>query len=216
MTTKLSGTESPTTGIAANVARDYATNDLAKSVASLTEHLTVTADAQGLLDVTYDIVETPVSALLIAATTAGIVRVGFACEDHAAVLAELERKVGPRVLRSETNPVLRQATRELDEYFNGQRRVFSVAVDLRLTTPFRRSVLEGLTNLEYGTTASYADAAIYAGRASAVRAAATALATNPVPIVIPCHRIIRSDGSVGGYLGGLAAKRWLLNLERAA
>lgn len=167
-----------------------------------------------LLDVAYTRVDSPVGPLLLAATPAGVVRVAFDLEDHDAVLAQLGRAVSPRVLRSPSR--LDPVVRELDEYFAGTRRRFDVAVDLRLATGFRREVLERLPDIGYGRTASYAALASAAGRPRAVRAAGTACATNPVPLVVPCHRVVRSDGSAGGYRGGPQAKQVLLRLESAA
>lgn len=167
-----------------------------------------------LLDVAYTRVDSPVGPLLLAATPAGVVRVAFDLEDHDAVLAQLARAVSPRVLRAPSR--LDAVARELDEYFAGTRRRFDVAVDLRLATGFRREVLEHLPDIGYGSTASYAALASAAGRPRAVRAVGTACATNPVPLVVPCHRVVRSDGSAGGYRGGPQAKQVLLRLESAA
>lgn len=167
-----------------------------------------------LLDVAYTRVDSPVGPLLLAATPVGVVRVAFDLEDHDAVLAQLGRAVSPRVLRAPSR--LDPLARELDEYFAGTRRRFDVAVDLRLATGFRREVLEHLPDIGYGRTASYAALASAAGRPRAVRAVGTACATNPVPLVVPCHRVVRSDGSAGGYRGGPQAKQVLLRLESVA
>ncbi|HMK11636.1 MAG TPA: methylated-DNA--[protein]-cysteine S-methyltransferase, partial [Acidimicrobiales bacterium] len=121
--------------------------------------------------------------------------------------------ISPRILRDPHR--LDTAARELDEYFAGRRTTFDLALDLRLSTGFRSTVLQHLTDVGYGQTASYAEVAVFAGRPKAVRAVGSACATNPLPIVLPCHRVIRSDGSLGGYLGGVAAKTTLLALEAA-
>ena len=171
------------------------------------------AEAAGLLDVAYRTADTPVGTLLLAATTAGLVRVAYASEDHDAVLAALAARVSPRILNAPGR--LDTVARQLEEYFAGTRRRFDLPLDLRLATGFGRVVLSRLPAIGYGQTASYAAVAAAAGRPRAVRAVGTACATNPVPIVVPCHRVIRSDGSPGRYLGGPAAKQLLLGLEAA-
>jgi methylated-DNA-[protein]-cysteine S-methyltransferase len=171
------------------------------------------ADAAGLLDVGYRSIDTPVGALLLAATGQGLLRVAYAVEDHDRVLAQLATKVSPRVLRAPAR--LDAVARELDEYFAGRRTSFDLPLDLRLSSGFRREVLAKLPTIGYGSTASYAAMAAAAGHPKAVRAAASACATNPLPVIVPCHRVIKSDGTFGGYVGGEAAKRTLLTLEGA-
>ena len=173
--------------------------------------LAARAERAGLLDSAYRTLESPLGALLLAATPDGLVRVGFASEGHDAVLEDLARAVSPRVLFAPAR--LDDVARQLDEYFAGHRRAFDVTVDLRLATGFRRNVLEHLRAIPFGATESYAVVASAVGSPRAVRAAGTACATNPVPVVVPCHRVVRSDGSVGQYRGGVAAKRALLALE---
>lgn len=167
-----------------------------------------------LLDVSYRTVDTPIGSLLVASTAEGLVRVAFELEGHDRVLAALASTISPRILRSghRTDEVARQ----LDEYFAGRRRTFDVAVDLRLVTGFRRSVVSHLRDIAYGTTESYAEVARAAGNPGAVRAAGSACSHNPVPVVIPCHRVVRSDGTLGQYLGGTATKAALLDMESAA
>lgn len=168
----------------------------------------------GLLDVAYRTLDTPVGSLLLAATEHGLVRVAFELQDHDAALADLAARVSPRVLRA---PARLEATvRQLDEYFAGQRTVFQLPLDLRLLTGFRRTVIGCLPGIGYGRTQSYAQVAAAAGSPRAVRAVGTACGANPVPVVVPCHRVVRSDGSPGGYAGGPEAKRTLLELEAAA
>lgn len=179
----------------------------------LRDRLAERADAAGLLDVAYRTIDTPVGTLLLAATQAGLVRVAYASEDHDAVLAALAARISPRILNAPRR--LDRAARELEEYFGAARRIFDLALDLRLATGFRRTVLSQLSGIGYGHTASYAAVAAAAGSPRAVRAVGTACATNPLPIIVPCHRVIRSDGSPGRYLGGPAAKQLLLNLEAA-
>ncbi len=169
------------------------------------------AAAAGLLDVAYRTVDSPVGELLLAGTPAGLVRVAFVREKHDAVLAQLARDISPRVLYAPQR--LEQAARELQEYFAGHRRLFTVPLDLQLTQGFRREVLSHLPEISYGRTASYAAVAAWTSSPRAVRAVGTACARNPLPLVVPCHRVVRSDGSAGSYLGGTAAKALLLELE---
>jgi methylated-DNA-[protein]-cysteine S-methyltransferase len=179
----------------------------------LHDRLTATAESHGLLDLGYLVVDTPIGPLLIAATEHGLVRVAFEAEDHQRVLADLAARVSPRVLRAPGR--LEPVARQLDEYFAGDRRSFDLPLDLRLSSGFRRRVIEHLLRIAYGRTESYAKVAEAAGSPRAVRAVGSACATNPLPVVIPCHRVVRADGSVGGYLGGSDAKRTLLALEAA-
>ncbi|MCV7413071.1 cysteine methyltransferase [Mycobacterium florentinum] len=171
------------------------------------------AAAGDLLDIAYRTVDSAVGPLLLAATPLGLVRVAFANEDRDGVLLALSERISPRMLEApmRLDPIARQ----LDEYFAGRRHSFDVALDWTLSQGFRRTVLERLnTEISYGATASYAALARLAGSPKAVRAVGTACATNPIPIVVPCHRVIRSDGTVGAYRGGPDAKRVLLDLER--
>jgi methylated-DNA-[protein]-cysteine S-methyltransferase len=194
----------------------------------LTEHLPVDPDhlrrlharlernaqAGDLLDIAYRTVDSVVGPLLLAATPRGLLRVAFANEDHDGVLQDLASRISPRVLEAPTrlDPIVRQ----LDEYLTGRRHGFDVTLDWSLSHGFRRKVLEHLNaDVGYGATASYAALARLSGSPRALRAVGTACATNPIPIFVPCHRIIRSDGTVGAYRGGPAAKRALLDLERA-
>ncbi|HMM81548.1 MAG TPA: methylated-DNA--[protein]-cysteine S-methyltransferase [Terrimesophilobacter sp.] len=178
------------------------------------------AARDGLLDAAYRTLDTPIGNLLIAATDRGVVRVAFASEGHDAVLDALAARLGSRILRmTSTRGVggeLDAAARELDEYFAGHRTAFDLPLDLSLSTGFRRTVLGHLREIAYGSTESYAQVAEAAGSPRAVRAVGSACATNPLPVIVPCHRVLRSDGSLGGYLGGLEAKRALLALEAAA
>jgi methylated-DNA-[protein]-cysteine S-methyltransferase len=166
-----------------------------------------------LLDVAYRTVDSPVGTLLLAATTVGLVRVAYDIEDHDAVLARLAGSVSPRVLQAPAR--LDAVARQLDEYFGKRRTAFEVPVDLRLAEGFRRSVIEHLREIGYGVRESYAEVAAAVGNPRAVRAVGTACAHNPLPVVIPCHRVVRSDGSTGQYVGGSAAKTALLALEAA-
>ena len=180
----------------------------------LHDRLAVAANAGSLLDVAYRTIDTPVGSLLLAATDVGLVRVAYTVEDHDAVLQALADQISPRILRSTAR--LDDTVRELDEYFAGRRHTFDVALDWRLSKGFRSTVLHALPSVSYGQTASYAAVAQLAGNPKAVRAVGSACATNPLPVVVPCHRVVRSDGALGGYLGGIEAKRTLLRLEAAA
>jgi methylated-DNA-[protein]-cysteine S-methyltransferase len=179
----------------------------------LRARLTAQAQEQDLLDVAYRTVDTPVGSLLIAATTEGLVRVAYTREDHDAVLDALARRISPRVLMAPAR--LDDVARQLDDYFAHRRHGFDLRIDLRLASGFRRTVLEHLSDVDYGRTVSYGQLAAEVGNPKAVRAVGTACATNPLPVVIPCHRVVRSDGTPGEYVGGTEIKRTLLNLEHA-
>lgn len=184
-----------------------------ETTARLHARLAVAADREGILDVAYRTVDTPLGTLLLAATEQGLVRVAYPSQGHDAALAQLAELVSPRILNAPGR--LDEVARQLDEYFSRRRRAFDLPVDLRLSRGFRSSVLAHLRQIPYGATESYAQVAAATGHPRAVRAAGTACATNPVPIVVPCHRVVRSDGSPGGYAGGPDAKRSLLTLEAA-
>jgi methylated-DNA-[protein]-cysteine S-methyltransferase len=181
--------------------------------ARLHARLVAAALEGGLLDVAYRTVDTPLGSLLVATTEAGLVRVAFAGQDHAAVLASLAEQVSPRVLRAPGR--LDEAARELDEYFAGRRNDFDLALDLRLAHGFRRDVLTHLRDIRYGSTQSYRAVAAATGHPNAARAVGSACRFNPLPIVVPCHRVVRADGTPGEYAGGAEAKRQLLALESA-
>jgi methylated-DNA-[protein]-cysteine S-methyltransferase len=184
------------------------------ALARLHDRLVKQASAQVLLDVAYRTVDSPIGSLLLAATPTGLVRVAFTNQDHDAVLVQLAERVSPRVLQAPGR--LDRVAFELDEYFTGRRRVFDVALDWQLSSGFYRDVLHHLPDVAYGSTASYAAVAAASGRPKAVRAVGTACASNPIPVVVPCHRVVRSDGTVGGYAGGPEIKQTLLTLEAAA
>jgi methylated-DNA-[protein]-cysteine S-methyltransferase len=164
--------------------------------ARLHARLVTAAQRDGVLDLAYSTMDTPVGELMLVATEQGLLRV-----------------VSPRILRAPQR--LDEATRQLAEYFEGSRTRFDLPLDFRLSKGFRRSVLDHLPEIGYGQTWSYAEVAQAAGSPRAVRAVGTACATNPLPVVVPCHRVVRSDGSYGQYLGGVEAKRKLLTLEAA-
>jgi len=185
-----------------------------EALASLHARLEDAAAGAGILDVAYATVPSPLGDLLLAATERGLVRVAFAGEDHDAVLQALAERIGPRILSSPRR--LENAARQLDEYFSGHRRRFDLPLDRSLSKGFRLTVLEHLSEIGFGRTESYAQVARLVGNPNAVRAVGSACATNPLPVVVPCHRVLRTDGSLGGYLGGLEAKTTLLALEAAA
>jgi methylated-DNA-[protein]-cysteine S-methyltransferase len=182
--------------------------------AELRARLAADAEREGLLDVSYRTFDSPFGSLLLAASPEGLVRVAFALEDHDAVLTQLATAISPRILRSprRTDDVARQ----LDEYFAGRRRHFDLAVDLQLVRGFRRAVISHLREIAYGTTESYAAVAKAAGNPAAVRAVGSACRHNPIPVVVPCHRVVRSDGTIGQYLGGTDVKKALLTMEAAS
>ena len=179
----------------------------------LRARLVAAAEAEGLLDVAYRTLDTPVGQLLLAATERGLVRVAYPREGHDRVLERLAERISPRILNAPGK--LDPAARQLDEYFAGARTRFDLPLDSRLSAGFRRDVLTHLPEIAYGRTASYAEVAQLAHNPKAVRAVGTACATNPLPVVIPCHRVVRSDGSTGQYVGGPLAKSTLLDLEAA-
>lgn len=172
------------------------------------------AAADDLLDVSYRTVDTPVGPLLLAATPRGLVRVAYAIEGHDHVLETIASRISPRILRSGNR--LDAAARELDEYFAGTRHTFDLPLDFSLSRGFRRLVQQQLPDISYGQTRSYGQVASLVGNPRAVRAVGTACATNPLPVVLPCHRVVRSDGTLGNYAGGPEAKQILLRFEGAA
>lgn len=185
----------------------------ADELRALHARLAVRADARDLVDIAYRMIDTPVGPLLLAATATGLVRVAFECEGFDAVLQSLARTLSPRVLRVPAR--IDTAARELDEYFAGTREVFDLALDHRLSSGFRQTVQRYLPDIGYGQTRTYKEIAALVGHPKAVRAVGSACATNPLPVVVPCHRVLRSDGGLGGYIGGPEAKAALLTLEQA-
>lgn len=178
------------------------------------ERLTERAGAEGLLDVAYATADSPFGTLLLATTPRGVVRVGLPNQDPDALLEELAARLSPRVLAAPAR--LDDARRQLDRYFEGRLTRFDLALDWRLTDGFRRRAQRAIARIPYGRTRSYAEIARTAGNARAVRAAGTACGANPLPLLVPCHRVLRSDGFLGGYGGGPAMKRALLELEGGA
>ena len=192
----------------------FATSADADTLARLHRKLEQAAENEGLLDVAYRTVDSPVGTLLLAATPLGLVRVAYDVEGHDRVLDTLASRLSPRVLRAPKR--LDPVARELDEYFGGRRRSFDLPLDLSLSKGFRLLVQQHLPSIEYAQTRSYGQVAELVGNPKAVRAVGTACASNPLPVVLPCHRGLRADGTPGGYVGGPAAKTTLLSLEAAA
>ncbi len=188
--------------------------DESAHVASLRSKLAERAETADLLDVAYRMVDSPVGPLLLAATERGLVRVAFEREDFDAVIETLASRLGSRILRGTAR--LDDAAREVEEYFTGSRRRFDLPLDQSLSAGFRLEVQRYLPQIDYGHTLTYAQVADSVGNPQAVRAVGSACARNPLPIVVPCHRVVRTDGGLGGYIGGLEAKRALLGLEVAA
>lgn len=187
------------------------TRDEGQTMTRLHDQLVAAADTVRLLDVAYRTVDSPVGTLLLAATDQGLVRVAYELEDHDQVLQTLCNQVSPRILYAPRR--LDQVARQVAEYFAGERRDFVLPLDFQLAHGFRREVLTHLAMIDYGQTESYSQVAAATGRPRAVRAVGSACAANPLPIIVPCHRVLRSDGTLGGYVGGLQTKAALLSLE---
>jgi methylated-DNA-[protein]-cysteine S-methyltransferase len=169
--------------------------------------------AEGLLDIAYATLDSPVGTLLLARTPRGLVRLAYVdggAEER--VLEDLAARVSPRVLRAPRR--LDEQRRELDEYFSGKRTAFAFSLDWSLTKGFTRKVLRATARIPYGAVSSYGHVAAQAGSPRAHRAAGTALGHNPIPIIVPCHRVLHAGGGLGGYTGGLERKRYLLGVER--
>ena len=166
---------------------------------------------EGLLDVAYGTYESPLGGLTVMVTPRGLVRLSYPGEGLEAQLQELADRVSPRILEApeRTDDVRRQ----LDDYFTGRRRAFDVPIDWRLVRGFAGDVLRATARIPFGGVSSYREIAAAAGSPSAYRAAGNALGSNPVPIVVPCHRVLHAGGGLGGYTGGLERKRYLLELE---
>lgn len=175
------------------------------------DRLAARAATEGLLDVAYTVTDSPFGPLLLAGTPRGLVRLGLPNQDRDELLVELATRVSPRVL--ETARPFDEARRELDLYFAGKLTEFELPLDWRLSRDFRRRALRAIARIPYGQTRSYTQVATSAGNEKAVRAAGTACGTNPLPLVVPCHRVLRSGGALGGYGGGLPMKESLLRLE---
>jgi methylated-DNA-[protein]-cysteine S-methyltransferase len=184
----------------------------AEPPAAAGEKLAERAAADGLLDVAYASVDSPLGPLVVAATPSGLVRVAYSepgSQDD--VLEDLAARVSPRVLEAPAR--LDEPRRELDEYFGGRRTEFDLPIDWSVLRGFTLKVLRATARIDFGELRSYADVASEAGSPRAVRAAGNALGANPMPVVVPCHRVVRTGGALGGYTGGLERKEFLLRLE---
>jgi methylated-DNA-[protein]-cysteine S-methyltransferase len=190
-----------------------AETDAAEAARAASARLLDRVTREGLADITYTPVDSPFGTLLLAASRRGLLRLAFPEEPADAVLERLARRVSPRIV--EAAAPLDAARRELDEYFAGRRRAFDLPLDRSLMGPFGRRVLKVTSQIPFGGVLTYAQVAAEAGSPRGSRAAGNALGSNPIPIVIPCHRVLRSGGSLGGYGGGIDRKRWLLELEGA-
>jgi methylated-DNA-[protein]-cysteine S-methyltransferase len=173
--------------------------------------LVARAEREGLVDVAYGTVESPIGELLVATTEKGLVRISFPTETEGIVLDELSRRLSPRVVRSPKK--VAPVARELAEYFAGRRKRFDVPLDWSLVGPYARRVLRATAKIPFGKVSTYREVATAAGNPAASRAAGNALGSNPIPVVVPCHRVLRTGGGLGGYGGGLDVKELLLRLE---
>jgi methylated-DNA-[protein]-cysteine S-methyltransferase len=176
------------------------------------ERLRERAAAEGLLDVAYATADSPFGTLLLAKTPRGLVRLALPEEDAEATLVDLAGRISPRVLEAPAR--FDEERRELDDYFEGRRHEFDVPIDWQLSHGFMLQARQGIAAIPYGETRTYADLARAAGNERAVRAAGSACSRNPIPLVVPCHRVVRSDGTPGLYAGGVEMKKRLLDLER--
>ncbi|MGK2932032.1 MAG: methylated-DNA--[protein]-cysteine S-methyltransferase [Solirubrobacterales bacterium] len=176
--------------------------------------LAAKAGKAGLIDVAYEIHDSPFGPLVVGATESGLVRIGLSVESEAAVLEDLARRISGRIMKADRSQITK-ARVQLDQYFEGKRKKFRLKLDWQLVHGFHREVLAATNEIPFGSTRSYTEVAVEAGSPKAVRATGSALATNPLPIVVPCHRVLKSDGQVGSYLGGSSMKKELLDLEKA-
>jgi methylated-DNA-[protein]-cysteine S-methyltransferase len=192
--------------------RDLAPADgSSRRAAALSSGVRAAAEAEGLVDVAVATIDSPVGELLLAVTGRGLAYVAFEGEDREALLRRFARSLSPRVVRSSAGTD--EVRREIDAYFAGTRRVFELPLDRRMMTPFARSVLDATARVGYGELTTYGQIAEAIGRPSAARAVGAALGSNPIPIVVPCHRVVGASGTLTGYAGGIHRKEFLLTLE---
>ncbi|MFL5873449.1 MAG: methylated-DNA--[protein]-cysteine S-methyltransferase [Solirubrobacterales bacterium] len=182
-----------------------------KAMDATTDRFKARAAEEGLLDVAYASADSPFGPLLLATTKRGLVRVGLPSQDRDELLADLAGRISPRVLEAPAR--LDPVRRELDLYFEGKLDRFDLPLDWRLSSGFRQRILRAIDRIPYGQTRSYTEMARRAGNERAVRAAGSACGSNPIPLVVPCHRVLRTSGALGGYAGGLPMKQALLELE---
>ena len=177
----------------------------------LTDRFLERAEAKGLIDVAVTTMDSPIGTLLLMSTPKGLVRIAFESENRDDVFGEVAERLSPRILEAPRR--LDPVRRELDRYFAGKLRDFDLPIDWSLSGEFARKVLRRTARIPYGSVASYGDVAMGVGTPRGARAVGNALGSNPIPVVVPCHRVVRTGGAIGGYGGGLTRKRWLLALE---
>jgi methylated-DNA-[protein]-cysteine S-methyltransferase len=178
---------------------------------AVTDRFLERAEAKGLIDVAVTTMDSPIGTLLLMCTPKGLVRIAYEDENRDDVFGEVAERLSPRIL--EAPRLLDAVRRELDRYFAGRLRHFDLPIDWTLTGQFARRVLRRTSRIPYGSVASYRDVAVEVGTPRGARAVGNALGSNPIPVVVPCHRVVRTGGAIGGYGGGLPRKRWLLALE---
>jgi methylated-DNA-[protein]-cysteine S-methyltransferase len=178
---------------------------------AMTDRFVERAQEKGLIDVAVTTMDSPIGTLLLMATPKGLVRIAFESENRDEVLGEVAQHLSPRILEAPRR--LDPVRRELERYFEGKLRDFEVPLDWSLAGDFARRVLRRTARIPYGSVASYGDVAMGVGTPRGARAVGNALGSNPIPVVVPCHRVVRTGGAIGGYGGGLSRKRWLLALE---
>ena len=178
---------------------------------AVTDRFVERAQAKHLIDVAVTTMDSPIGPLLLMATPKGLVRIAFESENRDEVLGEVAEQLSPRILEAPRR--LDPVRRELEKYFEGKLKDFDVPLDWSLTGEFARRVLRRTARIPYGSVASYGDVAVGIGTPRAARAVGNALGSNPIPVVVPCHRVVRTGGAIGGYGGGLTRKRFLLDLE---
>jgi methylated-DNA-[protein]-cysteine S-methyltransferase len=183
--------------------------DVAEAAARAAARVTERARTDGLADVVYAEVSSPFGPLLVATTRRGLVRLAYPDEPIDAVLDRLSVRVSPRIVEGR----LDRERRELEEYFESKRSAFDIPVDLTLAVGFGRKVLRATARIPYGKVSTYREIAGRAGSPRGSRAAGNALGANPIPIVVPCHRVVATGGGLGGYTGGIDRKEFLLRLE---
>jgi methylated-DNA-[protein]-cysteine S-methyltransferase len=188
-------------------------SDLDRAAAEAARRVTARAVTEDLVDVAYAFVDSPFGTFLVASTKKGLVKLAFHPESVEDVLEDLAKRVSPRVLEAPSE--LDEIRRELDEYFEGSRRDFETPLDWQLIHGFSEKVLRATARIPYGGVSTYRDVAARAGNPRAMRAAGNALGSNPLPIVVPCHRVVRTGGAIGNYGGGTDMKKALLTLEGA-
>jgi methylated-DNA-[protein]-cysteine S-methyltransferase len=178
---------------------------------AMSERFIERAQAKRLVDVAVTTMDSPIGTLLLMATPKGLVRIAFESENRDEVLGEVAERLSPRILEAPRR--LDPVRRELERYFEGDLTDFEVPLDWSLTGDFARRVLRRTARIPYGSVASYGDVAMGVGTPRGARAVGNALGSNPIPVVVPCHRVVRTGGAIGGYGGGLSRKQWLLALE---